>query len=258
MQPNGKASRRGGRRVGETLVVGLTGSIGMGKSTVSKWLREMNIPVDDADATVHRLYAPGGEAVQPIREAFGDGVLAEDGSIDRKSLSKLVVGEENKQKLQELEAIVHPLVEAARDDFIAEATRRSEPLCILDIPLLFEKHLEQHCDLVVVVSAPAEQQRARVLARTEMDPDKFTAILAKQVPDVEKRIRADRIVDTGLTLEETKAQVVAFIEECHRQMTQERQRDRTLYWLLLGAALAMGVSAAVALHRGKAGKGGSM
>jgi len=240
------------------LVVGLTGSIGMGKSTVSKWLREMNIPVDDADATVHRLYAPGGEAVQPIREAFGDGVLAEDGSIDRKSLSKLVVGEENKQKLQELEAIVHPLVEAARDDFIAEATRRSEPLCILDIPLLFEKHLEQHCDLVVVVSAPAEQQRARVLARTEMDPDKFTAILAKQVPDVEKRIRADRIVDTGLTLEETKAQVVAFIEECHRQMTQERQRDRTLYWLLLGAALAMGVSAAVALHRGKAGKGGSM
>eukprot|EP00439_Symbiodinium_sp_Y106_P034483 s862_g4.t1 len=223
-------------------------------------VEEMNIPVDDADATVHRLYAPGGEAVQPIREAFGDGVLAEDGSIDRKSLSKLV---ENKQKLQELEAIVHPLVEAARDEFIAEATRRSEPLCILDIPLLFEKHLdsasgmlsarfeasflvneEQHCDLVVVVSAPAEQQRARVLARTEMDPDKFTAILAKQVPDVEKRIRADRIVDTGLTLEEkreTKAQVVAFIEECHRQMTQERQRDRTLYWLLLGAALAMGL-----------------
>ncbi|CAE7450326.1 coaE [Symbiodinium necroappetens] len=230
----------------------------MGKSTVSKWLREMNIPVDDADATVHRLYAPGGEAVKPIREAFGDGVLAEDGSIDRKSLSKLVVGEENKQKLQELEAIVHPLVEAARDAFIAEASRQSEPLCILDIPLLFEKHLEQHCDLVVVVSAPAEQQRARVLARKEMDPDKFTAILAKQVPDVEKRIRADRIVDTGLTLEETKAQVVAFIEDCRRQMTQERQRDRTLYWLLLGAALAMGVSAALALHRRKAGKGGSM
>eukprot|EP00913_Durusdinium_trenchii_P012246 g11499.t1 len=194
--PEKTARRR--RSLGDTLVVGLTGSIGMGKSTVSKWLQEMQIPLDDADATVHRLYAPGGEAVLPLKEAFGSQVLNEEpfGGIDRGALSKLVVGEANSERLKQLEAIVHPLVEASRDRFIHDAQRRGELLCVLDIPLLFEKQLEKHCDLVVVVSAPAEQQRRRVLARPEMTPEKFTAILAKQADSPDSPRKDERFPPT--------------------------------------------------------------
>ncbi|CAJ1406051.1 unnamed protein product [Effrenium voratum] len=244
----GKVRRRG-RNLGDTLVVGLTGSIGMGKSTVSRWLQEMSVPLDDADATVHRLYAPAGDAVRPVTKAFGEKVVGKDGGIDRGALSKLVVGEENKERLQQLEAIVHPLVEASRDLFIADAQKRNEPLCVLDIPLLFEKQLEKHCDLVVVVSAPAEQQRARVLARNDMTPEKFMAILAKQVPDAEKRLMADWVVDTGLAFEESKAQVVAFVKECREKVAGEKKRERTLYLLFMGAALLAGAAAAMVAQR---------
>lgn len=242
-----KARRR--RSLGDTLVVGLTGSIGMGKSTVSKWLQEMQIPLDDADATVHRLYAPGGEAVLPLKEAFGSQVLNEEGGIDRGALSKFVVGEANSERLKQLEAIVHPLVEASRDRFIHDAQRRGELLCVLDIPLLFEKQLEKHCDLVVVVSAPAEQQRRRVLARPEMTPEKFTAILAKQVPDGVKREKADRVVDSGLSLEETKGQVESLVKECRQQVEAERAREKTWHRLVLGCAILSGAALAFAVAR---------
>ena len=237
------------RTLGDTLVVGLTGSIGMGKSTVSKWLQEMQVPLDDADATVHRLYAPAGEAVLPLKEAFGSEILSEEGGVDRAALSKLVVGEANAERLKQLEAIVHPLVEASRDNFISSAQKRQELLCVLDIPLLFEKKLEKHCDMVVVVSAPAEQQRKRVLARKDMTPEKFTAILSKQVPDAEKRRRADHVVDSGLTMEETKAQVMALVKECRNRVSSERQREERLHWLFLGAAMAAGAAAAFSVLR---------
>lgn len=242
---------RRSRSLGDTLVVGLTGSIGMGKSTVSKWLQEMQVPLDDADATVHRLYAPGGEAVLPLKEAFGDEILSQEGGVDRGALSKLVVGEANAERLKHLEAIVHPLVEASRDHFISKARRQGELLCVLDIPLLFEKKLEKHCDVVMVVSAPAEQQRTRVLARNDMTPAKFTAILSKQVPDADKRRKADHIVDTGLTMEETKAQVMAFVKECREKVAAERDRDQRLQWLFLAAALAAGAAVAFGLQRMK-------
>ncbi|CAL1141832.1 unnamed protein product [Cladocopium goreaui] len=227
---------RRSRSLGDTLVVGLTGSIGMGKSTVSKWLQEMQVPLDDADATVHRLYAPGGEAVLPLKEAFGDEILSQEGGVDRGALSKLVVGEANAERLKHLEAIVHPLVEASRDHFISKARRQGE---------------EKHCDVVMVVSAPAEQQRTRVLARNDMTPEKFTAILSKQVPDADKRRKADHIVDTGLTMEETKAQVMAFVKECREKVAAERDRDQRLQWLFLAAALAAGAAVAFGLQRMK-------
>ncbi|CAE8626669.1 unnamed protein product, partial [Polarella glacialis] len=210
---------------GDVLIVGLTGSIGMGKSTVSTWMKELGVPVSDADAAVHELYAPGGAAVEPIRKALGDDVLGEDGGISRAALSTMVVGEANKAKLQRLEAIVHPLVEKLRDDFIVEARRRGELVCVLDIPLLFEKQLESCCDLVVVVSAPADKQRSRVLARPNMSPEKFEAILSKQVPDAEKRLRADRVLDTGASAEATRMQVVSFVEECRQMVTRQRQEQ---------------------------------
>mmetsp|Transcript_51579 Transcript_51579/g.63094 ORF Transcript_51579/g.63094 Transcript_51579/m.63094 type:complete len:212 (+) Transcript_51579:2-637(+) len=209
----------------------------------------MQVPLDDADATVHRLYAPGGEAVFPLKEAFGKDILTQEGGVDRAALSKLVVGEANAERLKQLEAIVHPLVEASRDLFISKAQQRGELLCVLDIPLLFEKKLEKHCDVVVVVSAPAEQQRTRVLARPEMTPEKFTAILSKQVPDADKRRKADHIVDSGLAMEETKAQVMALVKECRKKVSAERERDRRLRWLFLCAALAAGAAVAFGLQR---------
>eukprot|EP00931_Biecheleriopsis_adriatica_P055668 TRINITY_DN32961_c0_g1_i1.p1 TRINITY_DN32961_c0_g1~~TRINITY_DN32961_c0_g1_i1.p1 ORF type:complete len:251 (-),score=60.92 TRINITY_DN32961_c0_g1_i1:35-787(-) len=237
--------RRAGRCQGDILIVGLTGSIGMGKSTVSKWLRELGVPVDDADATVHQLYAPGGAAVEPIRQALGSEAIAEDGSVSRPALSKLVMGEENKGRLQKLEAIVHPLVESLRDDFIADARKRGELLCILDIPLLFEKKLDRLCDLVTVASASSQQQRQRVLARPGMTVEKFEGILAKQVPDAEKRRMADEVLDTGASMEETRAQVVAFVERCRQQVASERRRRA----LMIGAGLAGLAALAVTLFR---------
>ena len=185
------------------LKVALTGSIGMGKSTVGKMLTALRVPLFDADATVHALYQKGGAAVAPLRVAFPAAVI--DDAVDRAILSRLVLGRPN--EIAKLESIVHPLVGERRQQFLDEAAAHGAPFVVLDIPLLFEGGGQSRVDKVIVVSAPAEMQRARVLARPDMTEEKFAAILARQVSDAEKRRQADFIIDTGLPLAETEAQV---------------------------------------------------
>jgi len=185
------------------LILGLTGSIGMGKSTTSRMFQDEGVPVYDADAAVHALYATGGAAVAPVEAAF-PGVVV-NGAIDRAKLSAEVVG--NAEALAKLEAIVHPLVGAHRIGFFEEAKAKGHEIVVLDIPLLFETGGEKRVDKVVVVSAPADVQRARVLARPEMTAEKFEAILARQTPDAEKRARADFVIDTGQGLDHARRQV---------------------------------------------------
>jgi dephospho-CoA kinase len=182
-------------------VLGLTGSIGMGKSTTAQMFREAGVAVHDADATVHRLYE--GEAV-PLIEAAFPGSTA-DGKIDRTRLAQRVLGDA--AALQRLEALVHPLVRRAEEKFLADASARGDKLVVLDIPLLYETGAEGRVDAVAVVSAGEEQQRERVLARPGMTPEKFEAILAKQVPDTEKRRRADFVVDSSKGMDVARAQV---------------------------------------------------
>ncbi|WP_033920566.1 dephospho-CoA kinase [Sphingomonas sp. 37zxx] len=187
------------------LILGLTGSIGMGKSTVAAMFAGAGVPVFDADAEVHRLQAPGGAALPAIEAAF-PGSTGPDG-LDRAALGAAVFGDD--AALARLEAILHPMVAAARNDFMASFA--DKPLVVLDIPLLFEKQGWSQVDRIAVVSAPAEVQRARVLARPGMTPDKFAAILARQLPDAEKRARADFVIPTGGTLDETRAAVARVI-----------------------------------------------
>jgi len=185
------------------LVLGLTGSIGMGKSTTSAMFQAEGVPVYDSDAAVHALYAAGGAAVAPVEAAF-PGVVVK-GAIDRARLSARVVGDP--EALAKLEAIVHPLVGAHRIGFFEKAKAEGHEIVVLDIPLLFETGAEKKVDKVVVVSAPADVQRARVLARPEMTPEKFEAILARQTPDAEKRARADFVIDTSQGLDSARQQV---------------------------------------------------
>ncbi|MBV6489262.1 MAG: dephospho-CoA kinase [Pseudorhodoplanes sp.] len=182
-------------------ILGLTGSIGMGKTTTARLFAEEGVPVHDADAAVHRLYE--GEAVALIEREF-PGTTSE-GKVDRAKLGARVVGDP--QALKRLEAIVHPLVRRSETNFLDDTRRRGAPVVVLDIPLLFETGGDARVDAVVVVTAPAEVQRARVLARPDMTAEKFEALLAKQMPDAEKRRRADFIVDSGHGLEPARAQV---------------------------------------------------
>jgi len=182
-------------------ILGLTGSIGMGKSATAKMIAEESVPVYDADAAVHRLYE--GEATPAIEAAF-PGTTA-NGKVDRDKLGKRVLGD--KAAIQKLEQIVHPLVRAGEERFLADAARDGAPVAVLDIPLLYETGGDKRCDAVVVVSAPAEVQRARVFERAGMNEDKLAAILAKQMPDAEKRARADFIVDTSRGFDHARAQV---------------------------------------------------
>jgi dephospho-CoA kinase len=179
----------------------LTGSLGMGKSRTAQFFAELGVPVHDSDAVVHALYE--GEAVPIIEHAF-PGATA-DGKVDRAELAKKVLGDD--AALARLEAIVHPLVAAARDKFLADAQARGAPVVVLDIPLLFETAGQAGCDAVVVVSAPAEIQRRRAFERPGMTEEKFTALLAKQTPDAEKRRRADFIVDSSQSFDHARAQV---------------------------------------------------
>ena len=188
-----------------TLVIGMTGSIGMGKSATAAIFREAGVPVHDADATVHALYR--GMAAPPIEAAFPGTVR--DGVVDRPALSARVLGDDAAMK--RLEAIVHPLVRRAEEDFVAAAVSTGRPMVVLDIPLLFEGGGEQRCDVVVVVSAPAAVQRARVLARPGMTPDRFEAILGRQMPDSAKRTRAHFVVDTGSGFDAARRQVVGIL-----------------------------------------------
>jgi len=185
------------------ITVGLTGSIGMGKSTTAAMFATQGVPVYDADAEVHALYAKGGAAVGPVGEAF-PGVVV-DGAIDRPLLSRQVVGKPDEMK--RLEAIVHPLVGMSRVDFFERAAAAKADIVILDIPLLFETGGEKRMDAVVVVSAPADVQRQRVLARPDMDEAKLDAILARQMADAEKRVRAHFVIDTGQGLDHAREQV---------------------------------------------------
>ena len=176
-------------------VLGLTGSIGMGKSTAAALLRRLGLPVHDADAAVHRLLAAGGAAVSPVLAAFPD-VAASDGGIDRRALGRQVFRDGT--ALKRLEAILHPLVRAEALRFLARQQRLGAAVVILDIPLLYETGGEALCDAVIVVTAPAWLQAQRVLRRPGMTPETFAAIKAKQLPDAEKRRRADVLVQTGL------------------------------------------------------------
>jgi dephospho-CoA kinase len=182
-------------------ILGLTGSLGMGKSTTAKFFAAEGVPVHDADAVVHRLY--DGEATAAIEAAF-PGTTA-DGKVDRDKLGKRVLGDA--AAILRLEQIVHPLVAEARERFLAEAERAGAPVALLDIPLLYETGGDARCDAVVVVSAPVEVQRTRAFERPGMSDDKLLAILAKQMPDEEKRVRADFVVDTSRGYEAAQAQV---------------------------------------------------
>ena len=195
------------------IVVGLTGSIGMGKSTVAKMFAEEGAPSFDSDAAVHALYARGGAGVGPVEAAFPG--VARNGAIDRGALSARVVGDE--AAMQCLEAIVHPLVRRAQGEFIESNRAAGIRYVVLDIPLLFESGGAKLVDKVVVVSAPADVQRERVLARPGMTAEKFETILARQVPDAEKRARADFVIDTGGPFETTRAQVRAVLDALGKQ-----------------------------------------
>jgi dephospho-CoA kinase len=181
-------------------ILGLTGSVGMGKSTTAKFFAEEGVPVHDADAAVHRLYE--GAAVAPIEAAF-PGTTA-NGKVDRDKLAASVVG--NVEALKRLEAIVHPLVRTAEQKFLAKAEASGAKVALLDIPLLYETGGETRCDAVVVVTAPEQVQRARVLARGTSE-ERLAGILARQLPDAEKRRRADFVVDTSVGFEGAHAQV---------------------------------------------------
>ncbi len=181
--------------------IALTGSIGMGKSTVAKMFEAAGVPLFDADAEVRRLQGPGGALVGPIAALFPGAMR--DGQIDREALGRAVLGKP--EALARLEALVHPAVRVARDRFIA--SHRESPAILFDIPLLFETGGEVNADKVIVVSAPAEAQRARVLARPGMTAAKLDAILARQMPDADKRARADFVIDTGGDLSTTEARV---------------------------------------------------
>jgi dephospho-CoA kinase len=182
-------------------VLGLTGSLSMGKSTTAAMFAEEGVPVHDADAAVHRLYE--GEAVAPIEAAF-PGTTA-GGKVDRDRLSRRVLGDA--AALRKLEQIVHPLVRQAEERFLADAKRAGAKIAVLDIPLLFETGAQTRCDAVVVVSASAELQRSRAFERPGMTEEKFQAILARQTPDAAKRARADFVVDTGHGFKHARAQV---------------------------------------------------
>lgn len=182
----------------QPLIIGLTGSIGMGKSTVAGMFEDLGVPVFDADAAVHQLQGAGG-ALLPAIEAEFPGTTGPDG-VDRPKLGAAVFGDE--AALKRLEAIVHPAVGAMRQQFVK--ANRDKRLIVFDIPLLFEKTGTGGLDAVVVVSAPAEDQRARVLARPGMTTEKFEQILSLQVPDSEKRAKADYVIDTGVSLDQTR------------------------------------------------------
>ena len=177
------------------LIIGLTGSIGMGKSTTAKMFREVGIPVYDADAAVADLYEAGGAAVAPLEAAFPG--VTKDGAVDREALRQRVLGDD--EAMSRLNAIVHPLVGADRVHFFKDAEAAGADMVVLDIPLLYETGGDANMDAVVVVSAPPEQQRERVLARPGMTEERLAAIRARQMPDAEKRRRADVVVRTGLS-----------------------------------------------------------
>lgn len=188
--------------------IGLTGSIGMGKSTTAQMFREAGIPVYDADAAVADLYVRGGAAVAPLEAAFPG--VTRDGAVDREALRLRVLGDD--AAMTRLNSVVHPLLGRDRQAFLSQAEASGADVLVFDIPLLFETGGERNMDAVVVVSAPADVQRARVLAREGMSPERLEAILARQTPDADKRARADFVIDTGQGLEVAREGVRRVLE----------------------------------------------
>ena len=213
--------RKRGRRAGPArhgkhrppIVLGLTGSIGMGKSSAAQALRRLGLPVHDSDAVVHRLITRGGAAVALVEAAFPG--VTHVGAVDRGKLGARVFGDS--AALRKLEAILHPLVRRSARGFLTQVARRRKPVAVLDIPLLFETGGESMCHAVMVVSAPARIQRARVLARPDMTEDRFDAILAQQMPDAEKRRRADYVIETGLSRRDTLRQIKSALADLRRR-----------------------------------------
>jgi dephospho-CoA kinase len=191
-------------------VLCLTGSLGMGKSTAAKFFAEEGVPVHDSDATVHALYE--GEAVPLIEQAFPGSTSG--GKVDRNKLAAMVLND--KAALERLEAIVHPMVAASRERFLAEAGKQGAEVVVFDVPLLFETKTDRRCDAVVVVSAPVEVQRRRAFERPGMTDDKLAAILAKQMPDAEKRRRADFVVDSSQSFDHARAQIREILHKVAR------------------------------------------
>lgn len=188
------------------IIIGLTGSIGMGKSTTAELFSTEGIPVQNADEVVHNLYA--GRAAPLVEAAFPGST--KDGIVDRQSLGKFVIGKPDAMK--KLEAIIHPMVAEEREKFLNEAEEAGSVFALLDIPLLFETGGDKYCDFIVVVTTSAEEQRKRVLSRPGMSVEKFESILASQIPDSEKRKRADYLVDTSFGVDAAREQVIAIIE----------------------------------------------
>lgn len=189
------------------IIVGLTGSIGMGKSTAAQMFRELGVPVNDADEVVHDLYR--GEAVGPVEATFPG--VARNGVIDRAELSRQLLARPD--RLGELERIVHPLVRAKEQEFLARHRAAGAPFVLLDIPLLYETKAEMRVDRVVVVTCDPQTQRERVLKRPGMTEEKFAMILARQLPDSEKRARADYIIDTSDSFDVTRQQIRAIVDQ---------------------------------------------
>ena len=202
-----------------TVFLGLTGSIGIGKSTTAQMFRDLGVPVHDSDAVVHQLYS--GKAV-PLIEAQFPGTTV-DGAVDRTLLSKYVVG--NEQQMKRLEQIVHPLVREAEQDFRQSAEKQNVPLAVLDIPLLFETGREDRMDGIIVVTAPYEVQRERVLARDGMDEAKFNAILQRQIPDAIKRQKATYLIDTSQGLDQARQRVREIICQATGQKSPSHSKS---------------------------------
>lgn len=188
----------------------------MGKSTVAQMIRDEGIPVFDADAAVHELYSKGGAAVEPIAKAFPRSLI--DGAVDRETLAKIVLND--KQAIKLLEQIVHPRVHEKQDEFMERAKQQRHPIVVFDIPLLFEGKRVKEFDAIIVVSASAQEQRSRALSRPTMTAEKLDAILARQIPDDQKRQQADFVISTSETLEETRVAVHNLIEQLRQRVAE--------------------------------------
>lgn len=195
------------------IIVGLTGSIGMGKSVTAQMFVDAGIPVFDSDAAVHKLQAKGGAAIPLIEAVFPDVIV--NGELDRAKLGAIVFADVNQKK--KLEAIIHPMVNEKRISFFEKAEREKAAFVVLDVPLLFETSGDKGCHKVVVVSAPADVQRERVLARSNMTVEKFEHIIAQQMPDRKKRDQADYVVETDRGVEHAKKQVAQIIENIKKE-----------------------------------------
>jgi dephospho-CoA kinase len=204
-------------------VIGLTGSLGMGKSTAAALLRRLGVRVHEADRVVHRLMAKGGAAVPAVRAAFPEAVRA--GGVDRTRLAARVFADS--ALLARLESILHPMVRAESTAFLARARRARVPLAVLDVPLLFETGQDRGCDATVVVTAPAFVQRARAMARPGMTANRLALVLAHQMPDGEKRARADFVVATGLGRRTALRHLRRMLKEVRRGRIRGRRRTRS-------------------------------